>query len=160
MAALRDPVVVLPGGGRMIVQPTATLTAIDVDLAGRDSGGGKTASHIALGAAVLPERARQIRLRNLGGAILVDLAGLSEKRRVALAPALQAALAADPVGCRLVGFTGLGLAEIVRARTHRPLHEVLVGPHAAAIEAARAAVALLAPAWRCGCARRRNWCAR
>jgi Ribonuclease G/E len=49
-------------------------------------------------------------------------------------------LAEDPVRPRLLGFTALGLAEIVRPRVHAPLHELLSGPHAAGLSALRAAV--------------------
>jgi Ribonuclease G/E len=98
---------------------------------------GKTALHLAANRAVVPELARQIRLRNLSGAILVDFAGLPARRRSALGPALAEALEADPVRPRLVGFTGLGLAEIVRPRVHPPLHELLAGPHAAGLAALR-----------------------
>ena len=49
---------------------------------------GKTAAHLAVNRAVLPALARQIRLRNLSGAILVDFAGLPPRRRAALAPVL------------------------------------------------------------------------
>ena len=68
----------------------------------------------------------------------MDLAGLSPKRRVALAPDLAAALTEDPLHPRLLGFTQLGFAEIVRQRVHPPLHELLRGPHAAGLAALRA----------------------
>ncbi len=125
-------------GGRLQITPTPALTAIDVDTGAAASGGGsKTASLEKFNRHVLPAIARQIRLRNLSGAILVDLAGLSTKRRRALAPALAACLAADPLQPRLLGFTALGLAEIVRARVHPPLHEMLGGAHAAGLSALR-----------------------
>lgn len=136
--ALGEAEVALPSGGRLSIHPTPALVAIDVDagsgIAARD---GKTAQHVALNRAVLPPLAAQIRLRNLSGAILVDLAGLSAKRRAAFAGALTEALAADPLRPRLLGFTALGLAEIVRPRIHPPLHELLAGPHAAGLRALR-----------------------
>ncbi len=98
---------------------------------------GKAASQRAANLALLPRLAREIRLRNLSGAILVDFAGLKASRRSALAPALHAALAEDPLRPRLLGFTALGLAEIVRRRVHPPLHELLAGPHAAGLAALR-----------------------
>lgn len=134
--ALEQPDIALPNGARLRFQPTAALVAIDVDagalVATRQ---GKAASHMAANLAVLAELARQIRLRNLSGAILVDFAGLSARRRASLGPALQAALAEDPLHPRLLGFTALGLAEIVRTRVHPPLHELLAGPHAAGLAA-------------------------
>ena len=101
---------------------------------------------MAVNRALLPALARQIRLRNLSGAILVDLAGLPARRRAALGPALAEALAEDPLRPRLLGFTALGLAEIVRPRVHPPLHELLAGPHAAGLAALRAVAAAVAAA--------------
>jgi ribonuclease G len=142
VAALAEPVSELPGGLRLGVWPTPGLTALDVDL-GPAAGGraAKGAAHLALNRAALPAIARQIRLRNLAGAILLDFAGLSPRRRAACGPDLAAALAPDPLAPRLLGFTALGLAEIVRARVHPPLHEMLAGPHAAGLAALRSLAA-------------------
>lgn len=129
----------LPGGLSATVTSTPALTAIDVD------GGGSTAARaakvtaqFAANRAALPALARQIRLRNLSGAILIDLAGIAIRRRPALAPNLAVCLAADPARPRLLGFSHLGLAEILRPRTTPPLHELLAGPHAAGLAALRA----------------------
>lgn len=139
LAALGEREAELPGGARMSVHPTPALTAIDIDLAAASAGrGGKTASHLAGNLALLPALARQIRLRNLAGAILVDLAGLAPRRRAALGPAFAEALADDPLQPRFLGFSALGLAEILRPRVHPPLHELLAGPHAAGLRALRA----------------------
>lgn len=136
--ALEQPDVDLPGGARLHIHPTPALVAIDVDAGGAMAGRqGKAVSHRAANLAVLPRLAREIRLRNLSGAILVDFAGLTAARRRVLAPGLHAALADDPLRPRLLGFTALGLAEIVRRRVHPPLHELLAGPHAAGLAALR-----------------------
>ncbi len=149
VAALASPSAELPGGARIHVFPTPALTAIDLDL-GSLSGGksGKRATHEAANRAAIPALVRQIRLRNLAGAILVDLAGLSPKRRAALGPALAEALAQDPLQPRFLGFSALGLAEILRPRVHPPLHELLNTPHAQGLAglAALAAEAALRPA--------------
>jgi len=130
--------VALPNGVRVCIHPTPALTAIDVDVAGAAvADRSKTSHHFAVNRAVLPELARQIRLRNLSGAILIDLAGLPPRRRIALGPAIAEALASDPLEPRFLGFTALGLAEIVRPRVHPPLHELLAGPHAAGLMALR-----------------------
>ncbi|HTI82934.1 MAG TPA: ribonuclease E/G [Acetobacteraceae bacterium] len=146
VAALASPSIGLAGGARLHVEPTHALTAIDVDAGSAvASKQGKAAAHFAANLAVIGDVARQIRLRNLSGAILVDFAGLPARRREALGSALAAALAEDPLRPRLLGFTGLGLAEIVRPRVHPPLHEMLSGPHAAGLAALRQIVAEAAP---------------
>lgn len=130
--------VALPRGGSMHVHPTPALIAIDFD-AGASTGErrAKAEAQMAFNRCALPVLARQIRLRNLSGAILVDLAGLRARRRTALAVDLRRALADDPLDPRFLGFTALGLAEIRRARVHPPLHELLSGPHASGLAALR-----------------------
>ncbi len=138
VATLSDRVVALPGGLRASIEPTAALVAIDMDMAAATAGAeAKAPKQEAANRAALPALARQIRLRNLSGAILIDLAGLRLRRRPALAGAITAALAPDPARPRLLGFTAGGLAEIQRPRTHAPLHELLAGPHAAGLAALR-----------------------
>lgn len=145
--ALAEPEVDLPGGARLRIYPTPALVAIDIDTGGEVAKqSGKSASHLAVNQALMPTLARQIRLRNLSGAIVIDFAGLSARRRAALGPALTAALAKDPLRPRLLGFTALGLAEIVRARVRPPLHELLAGPHATGLMALRRIAAELAAA--------------
>ena len=139
IAGLGEREVDLPAGMRASIYPTPALVAIDLDMAAATaSRQAKASAQMAANLAALPALARQIRLRNLSGAILVDPAGLSLKRRPKLAPALAAALATDPLQPRLLGFTALGLAEIVRRRVRPPLHELLAGPHAAGLAALRA----------------------
>ena len=138
VAALAEAEVALPGGMRASIHPTPALVAIDLDTAGATAGrGGKASAQMAANLRALPALARQIRLRNLSGAILIDPAGLAPARRAKLGPALSAALDDDPLQPRLLGFTVLGLAEIVRRRVRPPLHELLAGPHAAALVALR-----------------------
>ena len=147
VAALISPGVELASGVRLYIEPTRALTTIDVDTGGAAaSRQGKTAAHLSANQAVVKTVARQIRLRNLSGAILLDFAGLPVRRRASLGPALAAALAEDPLRPRLLGFTGLGLAEIVRPRVHPPLHEMLAGPHAAGLAALRQVVMEVAAA--------------
>jgi Ribonuclease G/E len=131
-AALSESAAPLPGGGVFHIQTTRALTALDVDSAGAGDGLAR------FNEAALPEIARQIRLRNLSGAILLDVAGLSPKRRQALLEPLRAALAPDRLA-RLVGLTGLGLFEMVRDRIHPPLAEALHSPLAEGLAALRQA---------------------
>lgn len=140
--ALSSPHVDLAGGASLSVWPTPALVAIDVDAGGSVAGpAAAKVRHQAINREVVPVLAEQIRLRNLSGAIVVDLAGLAARKRAALGPDFSAALAGDPLHPRFLGFTALGLAEIVRPRIHPPLHEVLAGPLAAGLSALRAAMA-------------------
>lgn len=140
LESLSESHATLPGGSTMSVHPTPALTAIDLDLGSASAGrGDKGRSHEQANRAALPALARQIRLRNLAGAIVIDLAGLSPKRRASLGPALAAALAPDPLAPRFLGFSALGLAEILRPRIHPPLHERLATPLAAGLAALRQA---------------------
>lgn len=126
IAALAEPEFVLPHGARGTVTPTPALTAIDIDAGSATAGReGKNHAQARLNRAILPEIARQIRLRNLGGAILVDFAGMKASARRGLAPEFAAALSRDPLAPRLLGFTALGFAEILRPRIRPPLHESL-----------------------------------
>jgi hypothetical protein len=89
---------------------------VDVDSGGADP---REVNRVAI-----TEFARQLRLRDLAGPILLDLAGLSVKQRAALEPAVKAELAPDGL-TQLLGIGPLGLFEMRRARVHPPLHEVL-----------------------------------
>lgn len=122
--SLASPRVVLEGGASLLIHPTPALTAIDVD-SGSLAGSRDATAHASLNQAATAAVARQIRLRNLAGAILVDFAGLPIRKREALVAPLAAALASDPLGAKLLGMTQLGLMEIVRPRIHPPLHEIL-----------------------------------
>ncbi len=125
--ALAEPFCPLPGGAVAQFSPTPALVAIDIDARGATADrGGKNAAQLRLNRGVIPDLTRQIRLRNFGGAILIDFAGMKAGARSLLAPDLIANLARDPLKPRLLGFTALGFAEILRPRVRAPLHEVLI----------------------------------
>ena len=118
LAAALEPVVELAGGGRLIIQTTAALTAIDVD------GGGRRPLEVDLEAAA--EIARQLRLRRLGGTIVVDFIDLAAKSdRARLLATLRAALADDPAPVQVGRMSPLGLVELSRKRSGPSLAEQL-----------------------------------
>ncbi len=136
--ALASPEAALPGGMRAIFSPLPALTAIDLD--GAHASGArspKAAAQAAANRAAIPALVRQIVLRNLSGAILIDFAGMPTRKRQALAPALEAALAADRLQPRLAGFSHLGFAELTRPRLRPPLHELASSPHGLGLAALR-----------------------
>ncbi len=114
----------LKSGGYLVVEPTEALTAIDVNT-GKYSGKKlmrETIRLINLEAA--EEIARQLRLRNLSGIILVDFINMeSQADRDELMRVLTAACEKDPVRTVVVDMTRLNLAELTRKRIRKPLHE-------------------------------------
>jgi ribonuclease E/ribonuclease G len=117
---LLGPTVALPSGGWLAVEPTTALTAVDVNAgAGRDP----LRTNLEAAAAV----AAQLRLRNIGGTVVIDFIDLrGAKARGQVLAALKAALAGDPVRVRTGrGFSELGLVELARERRGFALHEAL-----------------------------------
>ncbi|MCH4089885.1 ribonuclease E/G [Acetobacter sp.] len=132
----------LPGGMRASITPTPALVAIDMDTASASGMAGlKQTTQFALNRDTFPALVRQICLRNLSGAILIDPAGLSTRKRQALRDPMEEALKADPLKARCLGITALGLIEIVRTRIRPPLHELTSSPHGRAMSALRDIVA-------------------
>ncbi|MEA4888080.1 MAG: ribonuclease E/G [Clostridiaceae bacterium] len=112
---LRRSKIWLDHGGYLIIEHTEALTVADVN-SGRDIQG-KTDADLRLrtNLEAAAELARQIRLRNIGGIIIVDFVNLGDdEARSRVQEALKQALASDRAHCRLVGFTGLGLYEMTR----------------------------------------------
>ncbi len=119
--ALESPESVLPGGARMIIQPTSALVAVDVDTAA--AGGHAPALSANIEAArALP---RQLRCRGLGGQIVVDFAPSPKRDRHRIEQTLQAAFRKDPEETVLAGWTPLGNFEIQRRRSRLPLKDTL-----------------------------------
>lgn len=114
----------LKSGGYLVIDPTEALTVIDVNT-GKYSGKKlrrETLKTINLEAA--KEAARQIRLRNLSGIILIDFINMENKKdQKELLAFLESRLFADPVKTRLIDMTKLELVEITRKKVHKTLKE-------------------------------------
>lgn len=117
--AALSPRVDLPGGGWMAVEATTALAAVDVNTGEDFSKGASSRANLAA-CAELP---RQLRLRGLGGVVLIDLAPIRKGARQGVDLALKRAFEADPVETRLAGWTPLGHVELARRRERRPLAE-------------------------------------
>lgn len=112
------PRVPLEGGGCLTIQSTAALIAIDVDGAGRGA--------LEVDLASVPEIARQVRLRRLGGTIVVDFVDLSSRRdRARLHTALRRAFESDPLPVNIAPVSPFGLIVISRRRPGPTLAEQL-----------------------------------
>lgn len=115
-----------PGGGSVHFESTRAGVLIDVDTGSPETGSPeRTGLRANLAAAAVI--ARQIRLRNLGGGIVVDFVGLdSRASRDRVRAALAEHLAPDPARPQVLGWTRLGHLELVRPRRGRPLAEALL----------------------------------
>lgn len=122
-----NPRVWLKSGAYLVIEPTEALTVIDVNT-GKAIAGKKekeeTLQKVNLEAAA--EVARQLRLRNLTGMILVDFIDMERpENQELLISTLREAIAKDPVKTSYIDLTKLYLVELTRKRTRRPLHEML-----------------------------------
>ena len=126
--AALDPAVALSGGGGIVIEETRALTAIDVDTGAGGSRGGREEAALRTNVEATGEIARQVRLRNLAGLLVVDFVSMRRRdhgRRVL--EALRQALALGPCYPQVTGFTRLGLVEMTRRRRRPSLAEVLRG---------------------------------
>lgn len=119
--ALRRPSVLLSGGGHMMIEPTRALLSVDVNT-GPDMS---PAASLKANIAAARELPRQLRLRGLGGQIVVDFAPMPKKDRAILDQVLRGAFKFEAAETNLAGWTTLGLFEMTRKRDRLPLSEVL-----------------------------------
>jgi len=115
----------LPGGGVLVIESAAGTTVVDVDT-DRAAAASAKATFAGVNREAAREIARQIRLRNLGGRIVVDFAGLGEARELPAAIAiLRGAVAGDPMAVRIGRPSDFGLVELMRRRERPTLVEML-----------------------------------
>lgn len=115
----------LRSGGTIIIQPTEALTVIDVNT-GKAIAGKKTSEEtfykVNKEAAV--EIAKQIRLRNISGIIIIDFISMDNKEyKDKLLKELDYLLRKDPIKTTVVDMTALDLVEITRKKVRKPLLE-------------------------------------
>ncbi|MDH4039231.1 MAG: Rne/Rng family ribonuclease [Gammaproteobacteria bacterium] len=120
------PRVELASGGHLVIEQTEAMTTIDVNTGAfvgrRDAE--ETVYRTNLEAA--STLARQLRLRNLGGIIMVDFIDMAEAgHRRQLQDALRQALQADPVRTTFNGMSELGLVALTRKRNGESLQHIL-----------------------------------
>jgi ribonuclease G len=126
--AVLSPSIALRGGGRVHIEETRAATLIDVDTGTPETGSAERAA-LAANRAAAALIAAQLRLRNIGGAVVIDFVGLDRRSvREQVRHALEAALAGDPAKPQLLGWTRLGHVELVRPRRGRSLADALLEP--------------------------------
>lgn len=119
----------LPGGGDVAIERTRALIAVDVDLGGRKGADSKRVTRQA-NLAALPVIARLLRLKGLGGLVIIDLVGRGHDGNALLAAA-RLAFAPDNPGVAIGRVGRFGTMEISIPRRARPVTEVLCGPEGA-----------------------------
>lgn len=119
IAALAERRVPLGQGGSLVIDRTEALTVIDVN-------GGERGNPLATNLDACLEIARQLRLRNVGGIVVVDFVNMARAGdREAVIQRLSSAVADDPVATHVYGMSRLGLVEVTRARRGPPLADLL-----------------------------------
>ena len=112
----------LKSGGYLIIDQTEAMAIVDVNTGGFVSGRSFAETVFKVNLEAAQAIARQLRLRNLGGIILVDFIDmLDEDHRAQVQQELAHALEADRTKVRVSGFTSLGLVELTRKRTRDSL---------------------------------------
>jgi ribonuclease G len=119
----------LKSGGYLIVDQTEALTTIDVNTGGFVGLRNFDDTIFKTNLEAAQVIARQLRLRNLGGIIILDFIDMENPdHRAAVLAELNKALARDRTKMTLNGFTQLGLVEMTRKRTRESLEHVLCEP--------------------------------
>lgn len=148
----------VPGGGSVAFDRTEALHVVDVDSDGRVNVAGR--SGLDLNMAAMTVIGQQLRLRNLGGGIVIDAVRMTrEADRQAVVGTLREVVADDPAATKVFGVSAMGLVEVSRQRRGLSLAEYLRGDGAAetaAYGALRMALRSVRPQlgtrWRLRCA--------
>ncbi|MBP2228557.1 ribonuclease E/ribonuclease G [Azospirillum agricola] len=119
IADLLDTRVELPRGGSLVIEPTEALTVVDVNA-------GERGNPLDVNLDAAAEIARQLRLRNVGGIVVVDFVNMRSRGDAErVLAALHEAVDGDPVQTQVYGMSKLGLVELTRARRGSPLAALL-----------------------------------
>jgi ribonuclease G len=119
----------LKSGGYLIIDQTEAMTTVDVNTGGFVGSRNFDDTVFKTNLEAAQAIARQLRLRNLGGIIIVDFIDMaSPEHRSAVLEEFRRTLARDRTRMTLSGFTALGLVEMTRKRTRESLAHVLCEP--------------------------------
>ena len=118
----------LKSGAYLVIQPTEALTVIDVNTGKCVDKKKDDKTYLKINLEAAKETARQIRLRNLSGIIVVDFINLTEPAYMEkLLETFGRELQKDPITTSLVDITKLQLVEVTRKKVRKPLHETIGG---------------------------------
>ena len=121
-----DRKVELKSGGYLIIDQTEAMTTVDINTGAFVGRRNLEETIFNTNVEATQAIARQLRLRNLGGIIIIDFIDmLSEDHRKRVSASLENALNKDRVKTNINGFTNLGLMEMTRKRTRESIEHVL-----------------------------------
>lgn len=116
----------LKSGGYLVIEPTEALTVIDVNTGKYEGGKNADATFVKINQEAAVETAKQLRLRNISGIIIIDFIDMkTEADKLDVLSALNKELKKDPVKATLVDMTKLNLAEVTRKKVKKSLREQL-----------------------------------
>ena len=119
----------MKSGGYLIIDQTEALTTVDVNTGSYVSGRSLSDTIFKTNLEASQCIARQLRLRNLGGIIIIDFIDMDEDgQHTAVLEELQKAVAKDRARTGVHGFSALGLVEMTRKRTRESLAHILCEP--------------------------------
>lgn len=118
--------VMLKSGGDLIIDQTEAMTTIDVNTGGYLGVKNHAETILKTNLEAATSIARQLRIRNLGGIIILDFIDmLDEEHQRQVHRALEKALETDPARTSITGISELGLVEMTRKRTRESLGQIL-----------------------------------
>jgi ribonuclease E len=127
-AAIREalkPRVDLPSGGYIIIEPTEALTVIDVNSGSFTRSATARETVLWTNSEAATEIARQLRLRNIGGVIIVDFIDMDSRRdQLKLLEHFNKALKTDKARPQIAQLSELGLVELTRKRQGKNIYEL------------------------------------
>ena len=116
----------LQGGGWVTIEAVEALTAVDVNSGDATSESSREQTSFTTNLRAVDTIARQLRLRDTGGMVLVDFIHMeSPKHRDRVIDALRDALARDRSPCSVLGWSRMGLCELTRKRSRATLPDFL-----------------------------------
>lgn len=121
-----DRKVELKSGGYLIIDQTEAMTTVDINTGAFVGSRNLEETIFNTNVEATQAIARQLRLRNLGGIIIIDFIDmLEDEHRRRVLQSLELALSKDRVKTNINGFTQLGLVEMTRKRTRESIEHVL-----------------------------------
>jgi ribonuclease G len=119
----------LKSGGHLVIDQTEAMTTIDVNTGGYLGNRNLEETVLKTNLEATQAIARQLRLRNLGGIIILDFIDMREDdHRAQVMRSLERALQADPARTQVYPFSPLGLVEMTRKRSRESLGHILCEP--------------------------------